>query len=246
MKKLYLFSLALAAFCSLSAGTFNVYTGPHFNYANVDLDSGSDFDGYAGGLTAGLGYNCPHFFTDVSFEGTWNASAMVDSISRRLGFSEYFVEWKVGPTFTAYDQRLIFAPYTGLGWDQFNNTRDPNGADMCFEYNKLFIPVGFYATWIFNVQSSLSLQFEWRPDVYSDLDISSIDLDNSCENAFRVQLPYEYIFTRCSGTSLSVVPFFDWAEYGKSRQTNAAGAVIEIPSLTRWYLGLRLILGYAF
>ena len=73
-------------------------------------------------------------------------------------------------------------------------------------------------------------------------------IDTHKEKAFRVQSPIRFNYNNSSskGFWVGVVPFFDWAELGKVKEKNSDGVPLDIPSLKRWNLGLRLLFGWNF
>lgn len=225
----------------LCAGTWDAYAGTHFNYTQIDFDAPSSLQGYTGGADAGIGCKYGGFFSQIGFEGSWNAGPITGTPCQRSSTTEYFLEWKLGWSISAWRRQLFIDPYTGFGWDRFYNTQDPAGADLAFRYDKLFVPVGLYLYWRFYDCTRLGVQFEYRPDVYAKLDLIGISLDAKGEEAYRVQIPL-VLESCCHRFNLSFVPFFDWSEYGRVEETNSAGALLAIPELIKWEIGLRMIL----
>lgn len=226
---------------------WDIYAGPHFNYVHMRFDNPDYLDGYAGGLTAGVGYDTRWFFTNLDFEGTWNASSITSENNQRSTISEYFLDWNIGPKIMFYDDRFSLGFYSGFGWDQFNNYQDPNGMNLKYAYDKLFIPLGLNFTMFVNRYFEWGIEAEWRPDVYSRLEIASTHFNNHCQSAFRVQSPFKINFSSCcSGGFVTIIPFYDWSEYGAVQERISTGATFKVPALYRWYLGLRVLLGYAF
>lgn len=246
MKKIWLGLLLL--FSPLSATEWNVYVGPHFHYTNLKFNNPENLEGYAGGVTAGIDFSWCYLFSNVEFEGTWNAGPITGCPCERSDLTEYFVEGKLGANFSFCCDQLCFQPYTGFGWDRFENEQDPKTVSLCYRYDKLFVPVGFYLNWIFCNCNSWGLQFEWRPDVSSCLKLLHIDLKTRCEQAFRVQSPIRFNYDDCCrcGFWLEVVPFYDWNKFGQVKEKNEDGVDLPIPSLRRWNVGLRLLFGWEF
>lgn len=246
MKKLFFTSLAFSSV--LSAATWDFYVGPHFNYTNIEFNNPNELKGYVGGVTAGIAFCCGYFFASGEFEGSWTAGPIAGTPCQRSNITEYFVEGKLGGNFSFCCRRLCFQPYTGFGWNRYENEQDPKTASLCHRWEKIFVPVGFYLTWIFCNCNSWGIQFEWRPDVHSCLELLKIDLDTRNEQAFRVQSPIRFNYNCCRrcGFWVGVVPFFDWSEFGKVKEKNSDGVPLPIPSLKRWNLGLRLLFGWEF
>lgn len=234
--------------CLLTASAFaDVYVGPQFHYTNIEFNNPTELKGYSAGITAGIDWTCCYFYSDLVFEGTWNAGPIVGTPCQRSDLEEYFLELKLGGNFCFCCDTFSFKPYTGVGWDRFENTQDPKTAALCYRWDKVFIPVGFLLNWEYCDCDSWGLQFEWRPDVWSCLHLLSIDLDNKCEQAFRASMPFRFNREYCGccfWTEWS--PFFDWNEFGRVDEKNSDGVPLPIPSLKRWNLGLRFLIGYQF
>jgi hypothetical protein len=227
----------------LSAIDYDVYAGPHFNYTRVQFNNPSSVEGYQAGVSAGVvTYHCG-YFASVDFEGTWDAGPVTGRPCQRSCLSEYFLELKIGRGCCLCGFEI--EPYLGVGWDRFQNRQDPGAADLLYRYDKVFIPLGFYVRWpVYGW--CCGLHFEWRPDVWSQLELIGIDLNPSWGHGFRVQLPCQQQIHICRRLTLELVPFFDWNRFGAVRVRNSSGATLTIPRLWRLNAGLRALVGYTF
>ena len=222
----------------------DIYAGPHFHYTKISFNNPSHLEGYAAGITTGLQYVHSYFRGSLDFEGTWNAGPITGRPAERSSIDEYFLDLNVGPTFLWKNWR--FSPYTGFGWDRFNNKQNPLGSALSFRYDKLFVPVGFYIHWI-QATFKLGLQFEFRPDVYQDLTLIGIHLDPKWGYAFRTQLLIKQFFEFSWGRLfINVIPFFDWNRFGNIHEENSLGVSLDIPRLIAWKLGVRALIGVEF
>lgn len=240
-----LFSCLLAS-TAFAATEGEIYAGPHFNYVRLEFNNPSDLQGYEVGVTAGASCWSNWFYGNVQFEGSWNAGPFTGDPCQKSELTEYFLELKLGGTLHWDDFSL--QPYTGFGWDRLENLQDPNSARLLYEYDKLFIPIGFTFFWEL-WEAELGLQFEWTPDVYGNLELLGIDLDPDWAYGYRVELPFQKFYKSDSipgWFTLAVVPFFDWNKFGKIEEATCTGATLEIPRLVRWSLGLRALVGYQF
>ena len=237
--------------CALSTAAFaetytELYAGPHFNYTRLEFNNPSHLEGYEAGVTAGLSCWSGWFYGNLEFEGSWDAGPFTGDPCQKSDLTEYMLELKLGGT--VHWSHYSFQPYTGFGWDRFENVQDPDSAHLRYEYDKLFVPLGFTFIWEFSY-SELGLGFAWRPDVYSRLEVLDIHFDPDWAYAYRVELPYKKFYK--SGSipgyfTLEVIPFFDWNKFGKVEEETCTGAKFEIPRLIRWDLGLRALVGYQF
>jgi len=247
MKRNLILLLILFSATSLYAHDWNVNVGPHFNYMRLKFDEPDHVDGYTAGITTGIEYNHSCFAANLDFEGTWDTNYLRGDNCQKSSIEEYFLELKIGPQFTCLCDNLLLSPYIGFGWHRFLNEQYPDTISLCYRYDKLFIPVGFSLDYCLFPFIESSLQFEWRPDVYSKLQIDSTQVDTNKEHAFRLQIPFNFHFgSPCQNFSLAVVPFYDWTRFGHVEERHSSGASLDIPCLTRWSFGLRTILGYHF
>lgn len=245
MKRVML--ILILAFAGLDGGEATVSIGPHFHYTNLKFDEPDAIDGYMAGLTAKFNYRCSYFYTGLEFEGSWDTNHLWGDPCQKSSIAEYFLEWKAGlcPIMICDDVSLFF--YTGFGWHRLINEQYPDTISLCYRYDKLFVPLGVYFGFSLCNEVQSALQFEWRPDVYSRLRLHSESLDNKREHAFRVAIPfYRLCQMRCGEVIWSLVPFFDWARFGKVVEETEYKAKFEIPSTRRWELGLRGLVGYQF
>ncbi|MGE3953765.1 MAG: hypothetical protein AB7F31_01020 [Parachlamydiales bacterium] len=240
------------ALCALATGLsarveYEIYAGPHFNYTHLKFNNPSDLEGYQGGVTTGLTAQCGRYFSNLNFEGTWNAGRITGVPCQRSSLAEYFVELQVGRGCLFCSSWFI--PYVGFGWDRFENRQDPGQANLLYQYDKLFIPVGFYLMREFCGWEG-ALQFEFRPDVYDNLRLVGLNLDPHWGYAFRVQLPFRRDFIlpwwKCRHMTFRLVPFFDYNRFGRVRVLNSVEAPLVIPRLERWSAGLRVLVGTIF
>ncbi|GEM_PF-1956736 len=244
-----LFFLTLFLPFHLKGGEITSYIGPHFNYSVVQFEQPQKLYGYLGGLQAGLGYQNCYFQTGVAFEGSWDALYFRGDPAQVSSLSEYFVVGRVGPRSLNWCC-LEMNPYVGFGWHRFRNLELPDTINLCYRYDKLYVPVGIELAYPIFCHVRSSLLVEWRPDVYSTLHVDSMQVDNRLCHGFRVEMPFEMsgFQPSCSSCcySLSLAPFFDWAGFGASEDEDPNGVPIDIPETTRWSLGLRFLMNYDF
>lgn len=227
--------ILLFSLSTLSGYEYGIFAGPHFNYVNLDFNNPSDLDGYAGGVTTGLWLDTCYGSSKLTFEGTWNACRIVGDPCQTSSTSEYFLQLEFTRGF--YYRCVCIKPYVGFGWDRFENVQEPRTAALKYQYDKLFVPLGVYFKWD-SCCDAYQLQFEFRPDVWSNLDLLGIDLDPDWGYGLRCQFIYTRPIQTCFGCFyFSWIPFFDWNQFGKITETNTSGGVLEFPDLTRWELG---------
>lgn len=222
-----------------------IYGGPHFNYIRIEDNDISE--GYMGGVTVGGEYDFLCFFSNLDFEGSWNAGPVSSNLYDRSSLTEYFVEGKLGGVFSLGCGQL--KPYTGISYDHFVKETNSLFGDVLLDYDKLSIPLGFYAYLYLSSSVKCGVQFEWRPDVKSWLNLPVLGTyDADLEGAFRMQIPLEVIYPwYVFSCQLKVIPFFDWNRYGEVFIPHPLDFFsLYYPPLTRWDIGLRVLLGLSF
>lgn len=239
MKKLFLLLMIAAAQLNAAA---SVWVGPHFNYTRLLFNTPKQLEGYAGGITVGGEYRYCAYFTNLEYEGTWNAATLNGKDCQSSNIRDFLLDWRIGYTF--WWNNFIFKPYLGFGWNRFDNEQDPQSAALTYRYRKLFVPIGFYLYCNRFDCMRAGLQFEYRPDVSTRLTLVSIRLSNRREQAFRVQIPLEYFY--CQRTSFALVPFFNWNKFGRCTNRSLVGVPLDIPEATNWSAGLRVLFGIQF
>lgn len=249
MNRLALFLFLLATNAAALSATCSFYAGPHFNYTRLDFDTPSDSEGYEGGVTVGVEKQFDCLFSSVDFEGYWNAGRITGPPSSRSSLEEFFVEWKMGTQYrgTCGCQPILFKPYTGVGWNYLENEQNPGPTSITYQHTQVFVPVGFFAYWCPLQCLRIGSQFEYRPGVYDCLHVDSLHFDANFGHGFRIQLPIEFTgYWNCHCFEARIVPFYDWTRFGSVDDVTPNQVSVDIPGLTRWNLGIRLLFGICF
>jgi hypothetical protein len=250
-KRILTLTMLSLLFGSAHAGRhFKFYVGPHLNYMRLKFNNPNQLGGCTTGVTSGLVFMKKWFFANVDYEGYFNTGLMHGALCQTGKVQEQLLALRLGANWHPYNCFSLNG-YLGVGFDRFLNRQDPS--DECgetdgllYKYTKLTIPLGFCADWHITDNSSVGLQPEWRPDVFARLHVLCENLNNECNNAFRIALPFKHTFKRNDHVRLYVAPFFDWNRFGKVCQTDCNGNLISIPALTRWDLGVRLVFCFQF
>lgn len=242
MKKYIVLLSALYA-SSCVASLF--YFGGHLNYVRMNFNNPKKVKGYLAGADGGFKFTRCHFFADTNFEGYWNAGPISGRPAQQSNLTEYFAKFRFGPTITVSCNKT-FEPYIGFGYDFFRNKQDPAVDGPSYNYNKLFVPVGFMAIWCPTPQINVMLQGEWRPDVFARLHVLSNSVKINKKHAARVQMPISILLGCSKRCDITICPFFDWNRFGAPHVISSQNILLPVPPLTRWYLGYRLELGFTF
>ena len=232
----------------LGALSQEFYLGVQHNYTNVKSNNAFDVEGYQTGVAAGYGVECNCYNAEVAYEGYWTIVNAVGSPCDTSALTEHLVWLRLGYNFNLACV-YSFQPYVGVGYDYYKNRQEPDGLPLDWRYKKVFIPVGFLVEGPLCRDLYFGVRGEWRPDVCSTLEVGStetINTDLKLSHGFRIETPLTYFFDCYHCYNLQLVPFFDWNQFGQSKEENSNGIVLPIDSLTRWNLGLRVLFGLRF
>lgn len=240
--------------------------GPLFNYARYDLGCLPKIQGYLVGFHSDYIYrHDPGFYTQVQFDGRWNAGYISGDFDTKVKIRDYRPEWLLGYDFAlSHDCTAYFAPLSGFGFYYLANELQPDV--MAYRYLNFYIPVGFQALWKADEDCfDFELRALYRVDAYTRLKLETPCYENDdlaspdeCCNSNKIKLersmgarietPLTWYKTWDNRANflIKLVPFFDWNRFGKASQANSEGICIEVPQLTNWYVGAHLDFGLKF
>jgi len=238
--------LLMVCVFAVDAGEVRGSIGPQFYYVDLEFDEPDSIDGYMAGIVAKVDYFCDCYRAGVEFRGGWDTNHLRGDPAQKSCVTEYFVTGRLGYWFDACGC-LSTGLFTGFGWHELENCQNPDMTALCYRYDKLFIPLGISICAPLCGNGSIGLQVEWRPDVYASLDFESDSLDNCKEQGYRIEIPFSWCCeTACGAFFTSVVPFYDWARFGKYSGENEIQVQFMVPSTKRWEAGLTWLIGYNF
>ncbi len=244
MKRSILLFLFFPAF--LFGGEHTIFVNGHLNYARLFFEDSPKVRGYLAGPQIGYEYQHCRFFTDVAFEGYFNAGPLCGRFAQESKVRDYYANWRIGPSFCLCCDKLQLNPYLGFGFERFLNMQDPRVDGLTYKYTKLFVPIGVKGYWCVHEQVTMGLEAEFRPDVFARVRFCSNKIDIDRKYAARLQLPL-MLHIGCQETvSLNLIPFFDWNKFGQADECTCNGIPLPIPDLTRWYAGFKVELAFTF
>jgi hypothetical protein len=263
MKQLHYLCLLLAlAGSPLAAREFEdqkmqINLGPLFNYARYDLGCLPKIQGYLVGFHSDYTYrNDPGFYTQLQFDGRWNAGYISGNFDTKVKIRDYRPEWDLGYDIAlSRDCTAYLTPLAGFGFYYLSNELQPDV--MTYRYFNFYIPVGLEALWkIHEDECELGLRAVYRVDAYTRLKLvtpclepcecTKIKLERS--QGIYVQMPITWYKTwdKRANFQIKIVPFFDWNRFGKADQANSNGICVDVPQLDNWYVGMQLDFGLRF
>jgi hypothetical protein len=194
-------------------------------------------DGFLTGPTINIGYKFNNFSLFANYEGYWSAPNLCGNPCQKSKVSEQLV---FGALKYCYH---FFSLYLGLGYNAFKNRQDPCSADLTYRFKKLIIPIGIQFYWDISSRFAMGIQGEVRPTAWARIRTIKMNFDAEKKVAARIQLPFQLKY---DDFSVRLIPFFDWNRFGKTTEKLSNCIPFAIPNLTRWDLGIRLLLGYYF
>lgn len=228
----------------LHAWDKELYVAPECYYSRINFNGPSPVDGYMAGVAIGFSWEKSALFTQLGLKGAWNISSITGEPCQKSSVADYLLSWKFGSKALSF---CGITPYTGVGYNLFENCLYPSAARINYRYNKVFLPIGFYALFRPFRCARVAVSLEWRTDLYADLHFSSERLSIKRRGALHLQIPAALqVGGSCSRLSLSAAPFFEWNQFGGVKEKNFVDASLKIPPLTIWNLGVRLFLSSYF
>ena len=106
-----------------------------------------------------------------------------------------------------------------------------------------------------NRNFSMTVDALYRIGVYNYVNVTTPCVSDSCEkikleysSGLRVRIPFEcyYRVDRRVGINTTLAPFFDWNKFADTHEKNSQNIALQIPTNTRWYLGIMANFGIAF
>jgi len=158
----------------------------------------------------------------------------------------------LGYNATTCDETRIFSPFLGLGFYFLSKALKP--CIIRYNYFNLYVPLGFELQWDVKDDFAVGLNATYRLDAYTRLKpetpcIALCDkLKIKRSHGFKVELPLMWQHTLCKRANVQtkVIPFFDWNKFGATKEKTCYCIPFPIPEIKRWYIGIKVLLGFKF
>lgn len=141
--------------------------------------------------------------------------------------------------------------FSGLGYRHNGQKHDPKqGHSVQFNYNQIYIPVGFLTNydpcWWFGIGGD----FTWMPQVYPTLAIVPLKgarwVTTCTFNNFYVEMPITFTLTRNKRYQIILNPFYQhWAD-GHTTAKASDGQTLGLPGNTYNFYGFDVNFGFCF
>lgn len=260
MKSRSLFYYMLLIFTSLIHGrpfeeqTGQINVGALFNYARFNIQGLPRIDGYLSGIHFDIHRGYPsYWYTTLRFDGRWNAGAIRGNQNLRTTIKDYRPEFNLGYSVISFNKQYAVTPFVGFGFYYLSNALQPNV--MTFRYFNMYVPFGINFLLLARQPFQLGFLLSYRLDAWTRLKLTTPALQTPIGKlklkqtyGLHAELPFTWVDTceKRVNKQVRVVPFFDWNHFGRSKQTTNQQVLFPLPELDRWFLGLRIDIGFNF
>ena len=222
--------------------------GGNYTHASQKIQGQGLYHGNLGGAQASYEYKA---FNDLylGLFTTYKQGTLDNNLgSRSLLYID--VNERIGYTYATACKRWVGSFYTGVGYRHYGQTLSQNGTQIKFDYNEFYVPLGMKAGYSFNTWIVGALNFMWMPQVNSTVKIVPLkgarwSLEKTLVN-FKVELPLTFFFTEDRRYSVSVKPFYEYWEDGKTTAKLSNGTALGLPGNTYNFWGAELNFGFSF
>jgi len=219
-------------------------------YARVNMKphGSSSFDGNLGGIRALYEYRpVDSIYAAVKF--SWQEGTMHGSAGKR-SLLYFDVQERIGLTY-GEEEEWFSTIFTGFGYKHLGQKLDPTtGSSIKFNYNEIYIPVGFLTNFDFACWFSVGATFIWMPQVYPVVSIVPLkgaywNLEKTLNN-FYVDVPFTFTLTDDKEFQIILNPFYERWEDGHSTAKLSSGIPLGLPGNTYNFYGVDLTFAYLF
>lgn len=227
----------------------SVQIGANYTRANIKVDGQSSFDGNLGGIQGSYEYKTWNGLY-AGLRGEWKEGKTKNSkANRKLVYVD--VQERIGYTYSPYCSAWAVTIFSGFGYryleHRLTQFHEPS---IKFKYNEFYVPVGFLSEYFFSSCWSAGLNCIWMPQVFPTVEIVPLtgahwDLKNTVGNV-RVELPVTYLFQGKGYYSLTLKPFYERWEDGRSTAKTSSGQKLGLPKNSYNFWGVEFNFSYAF
>lgn len=222
--------------------------GGNYTYAHVKPKGHPATSGSLGGVQALYEFRAPgriYGGLAVAYrEGDTNGSGTDRSIL------EIDVQERIGYTLCRLRSMWTLSFFTGFGYRHYGEKVRTTGTPVTFNYNELYVPVGFLLDQQANSWFTYGLNFQWMPQVYPTVTIVPLKgarwiLTTEMAN-FRFEVPLMASFGCRRNFAITLQPFFEYWNDGHTTAKNPLGTSLNVPGNTYWFAGADLNFRYSF
>ncbi len=222
--------------------------GGSYRYAHVKPTGLATLTGHLGGLNASYEYQRAHLIYEA-LTFAWRQGSTHGSGNKRT-ICDIDTQGRIGYTVGKGRECWILSLFSGLGYRHLGETSTIDGNSIGYDYNDLYVPIGFFLNGAVGKCLYMGLHFQWRPQVYPTVEISSLkgarfDTNYMFGNVLA-ELPISFILSRKHNISLILKPFFEFWQDGSTFATSAAGIPLGVSKVTYLFAGADLNFSWSF
>ena len=222
--------------------------GGSYRYAYVDPSKLSDLTGHLRGLNASYDYQKVHLiYQGVTF--AWRQGTAHGTRAKRT-ICDIDTQGRIGYTFGKGRHVWLLSLFTGLGYRHLGETSTIEGASIGYDYNDLYVPVGFWLNGALGKYLFTGLHVQWRPQVYPTVAISSLngarfDTKYMLGNVLT-ELPISIVLSRANNICFVLKPFFEYWQDGATYAKSSQGIPLGISQVTYLFGGVDVNFSWSF
>ncbi len=222
--------------------------GGNYTYVNLKPKGIPEFHGNLGGAQALYEYR-PWNNVYAGVKGFWRQGHTSGHGATR-SLLDINVHQRLGYTFASYCKKYFATLFTGIGYRYLGEKLIQNRTSLRTNYNEFYVPVGFLTELKFNQRFSAGLNATWMPQVNSTVTLLPIGgaqwiLKKKIANVL-VELPLNCYMGSMFQYLITLKPFYEFWQDGKTTAKTVAGVPLGLPGNTYNFWGTELDFGFKF
>ena len=247
MKKTIAFLLTLASIV-MAQDNSSIRVGGCYAYAWMTPQGNPTFTGNLGGAQGIYEYRPANsLYEALSF--SWRQGAIHQSPQTRF-LLNFDAHERIGYTRVSLNSPWSSTFFTGLGYRYIGQkVQQPALANLFFNYNEIYVPVGFLLHRSFSSGFFVGFNGTWMPQVYPAVTILPLGganwiIKRTFANA-SAEIPFG-LLSSCKRFTVECKPFFEFWQDGTTVAVSESGFALSVPENTYLFVGAELNLGCSF
>ncbi|OGN65453.1 MAG: hypothetical protein A3E80_05880 [Chlamydiae bacterium RIFCSPHIGHO2_12_FULL_49_9] len=228
----------------------HIQAGINYTWAEISPDGPETTSGSLGGLQAEYEYRAPSLIYGALTFAWRQGNTTGEPAKRSMCYID--AQERIGYTFHKMRERVLFSLFTGLGYRHHGEDvkSSPTATPVTFDYNHLYVPLGWVLDAEINPTVSLGFDFQWMPQVYPTVKIDPINgarwiITYELGN-FKVSLPITIHPRKDMNWFVTIEPSFEYWKDGRTTAVTETGVALSVPENTNLFGGLNVNAGYSF
>lgn len=223
--------------------------GANYTHVNIHVKDHPSFKGNLGGAQALYEYSSACGFYE-GLKVTWK-QGKPDNKHANRALTYVDAQERIGYTYSSYCLPWSMTLFSGLGFrylqHRLNQAEKPS---VKFRYNAFYVPVGLLTEYCVRERMLFGVNVTWLPQIYPTVEIVPLKGAHwSLKKTFGsvlVELPLTYAFTQDRCTFITLKPFYERWQDGRSTAKTFSGEKLNLPKNTYDFWGIELNVGYLF